>query len=152
MYPHPPRRSCGYSTMPPPQITPLVGLINVFFGLRCGPSYVLARPSFISSTADAVTLSWATEITALQPPLWLKQVAAAVNCVAEGIMCSGSVGSSYASARHSFHLHQSSPLRSNAAINYATFKCKLSGKGWESRKCRTQQLTSTQRCVLAAHF
>ena len=53
--------SCGYSTMPPPRITPLAGLLNVFFGLPRGPSSVLARPSFISSTADAVTLSRAAE-------------------------------------------------------------------------------------------
>eukprot|EP00956_Cyclotella_meneghiniana_P006162 scaffold8062_cov71-Cyclotella_meneghiniana.AAC.2 len=63
MHPNPPRRSCGYSTMPPPRITPLAGLVNVFFGLLrpCGPSSVLARPSFISSTAAAVTLSRAAE-------------------------------------------------------------------------------------------
>eukprot|EP00956_Cyclotella_meneghiniana_P023930 scaffold47449_cov21-Cyclotella_meneghiniana.AAC.1 len=102
MQPHPPRRSCGYSTMPPPRITPLAGSVNVFFGLRRDPSSVLPRLSSISSTADAITLSRAAGLTALQPRLWLRR-AAAVNSVAEeGIMCSGSVGPSSATTRHSF--------------------------------------------------
>eukprot|EP00956_Cyclotella_meneghiniana_P036814 scaffold130831_cov36-Cyclotella_meneghiniana.AAC.1 len=84
-------------------------------------------------------LSWAAALTAYSRVCGF---AAAVNCVAEeGIMCSGSVGPSSATARHSFHLHQPSPPRSTAVIN--TRRTNLSGIGWESGKCRTQQLTSS---------
>ena len=98
-----------------------------------GPPFL----SFISSTADAVTLSRAAGLTALQPRPWMQRVAAAVNCVAEGMRGNNvfRFGWGWPLLRHGPPLLSSPPAVTSALHrrHYATIK-------WKCGNCRTQLL------------